>query len=237
VSPNPWLILPAAGIGRRMGQPIPKQYLRIDNNPLISLTLSRLMTVFPKSQCLVALAENDPYWPSISSQFPKNIHPCLGGQTRADSVWSALCEARALGAKDSDWVFIHDAVRPCVPTKDLKNLWHAVLEKNQSAALGLPVVDSLRRVDEYMNIVGVVSREQLWRVFTPQAFQFGLLHDCLKEEGLRQQYTDESQAVINSGASVLMVAGSEENIKITYEGDLERAKLILQRQTFNESSA
>lgn len=228
---QPWIIVPAAGIGSRMQADKPKQYLTVLNKPVLAHTLIRLMQAFPGAPCIVPLAAGDPWWPALPNLLPSPVITCLGGADRAASVLSGLMTAKAQGAQPEDWMLVHDAVRPCVPIVDLENLWSRVIKRNTCALLGAPVVDSLRRVDSEQQITGAVDRSGLWRVFTPQVFQWGDLHEALikaQEKGVA--VTDESEAVLQLGRSVETVLGSELNIKLTYPDDITRAEQILQKQ-------
>lgn len=226
-----WIIVPAAGIGSRMQAAKPKQYLALLGQPVLAHTLTRLMSAFPGACCIVPLAAQDPWWPTLLNQLPAAVKTCLGGADRAASVLSGLLTAKQQGARPDDWMLVHDAVRPCVPLNDLEKLWSTVLEKNTSALLGAPVVDSLRRVNSTQQITGTVDREGLWRVFTPQIFMWSELHTALRwAQTNGVVVTDESEAVMQLGRSVETVLGSEQNIKLTYPEDIVRAEQILRAQ-------
>lgn len=233
---KPWIILPAAGVGSRMKADKPKQYLKVLDKPLLAWTLQRLQRAFPDSVCVIALSEGDPWWPEVAAMFAKEISSstlitCVGGTQRAASVLRGLLSAQQAGAQITDWVLVHDAVRPCVPLEDLQAVWQHVESHGTSALLGKPVVDSLRRVNQRGEIQESVPRDDLWRVFTPQVFPLGPLQQALRhaeQSGLA--VTDESEAFLRAGEEVVCVPGSEQNIKITYPEDIVRAERILASQ-------
>lgn len=232
---KPWIIVPAAGIGSRMQAEIPKQYLKLLDRPVLAWTIKRLLTAFPGATCVVPLAPDDPWWPTLVQQLPATLSTCVstctGGADRAASVLQGLMALKTLGATVQDWVLVHDAVRPCVPVQDLAALWQAVTSDNCSALLGMPVVDSLRRVNADQRIMGTVDRTDLWRAFTPQVFPWGILHEALSQANAQGRIvTDESEAVLQLGKPVAFVQGSEQNIKLTYPEDITRAEHILKNQ-------
>jgi len=228
---KPWIIVPAAGVGSRMQADKPKQYLTVYGRPVLQWTVMRLMQVFTDAKIILPLADGDPWWPQLSTDLPGEVSTCLGGNDRAASVMQGLLAAQAQGAEASDWVFVHDAVRPCVPVEDLRALWREVTKSGRSALLGVPVVDSLRRVNHDNYLDAAQDRTNLWRVFTPQVFPLAVLQRALNaavSQGVT--VTDESEAVLRSGVPVATVLGSEQNIKITYPADLARAEAILKQQ-------
>ena len=113
-----WAILPAAGIGRRIGSNTPKQYLPVNGVPIISLTLQRLASVSAIKKIIVVIHPEDNNWKELSLEIDKKLECVLGGQERQQSVLNALI-ALDDEANADDWVLVHDAVRPCVEVSDL----------------------------------------------------------------------------------------------------------------------
>ena len=103
--PRYWLIVPAAGSGQRMKADCPKQYLRLDHQYILDITLSRLLDNADFSGCVVAIREDDPWWPDTMASSDTRIDTCAGGAERADSVLAAL-DALAHQAGDDDWVLV-----------------------------------------------------------------------------------------------------------------------------------
>lgn len=137
----------------------------------------------------------------------------------------------AQGAGTEDWVMVHDAVRPCVRGDDIDRL---ILEGGSHAVggvLGMPVRDTMKRVDRSGNIEDTVSRDRLWHAFTPQMFRLGALTSALNgaiADGIA--VTDEAQAMERAGAYARMVKGHADNIKITTPQDLVFAEQCLLAQ-------
>ncbi len=230
-----WSIVPAAGLGLRMGAEVPKQYLQIAGRPLLEWTLERLMQSVDGNRLVVVLRQGDPYWAGLFEHVKRSVDVCEGGAERCDSVYQGLLHCVKKGACDQDWVLVHDSVRPCVPERDISNLMQAVKDHEVGGVLGAPVVDSVRRacVDEAgcVQMTQAVDREGLWRVFTPQLFRLGLLKAALENAFAQKQLvTDESEALLVLGFKPLVVVGSVDNIKVTEIGDLEKLAEFMKLQ-------
>ena len=150
--PRYWLIVPAAGSGQRMKADCPKQYLRLDHQYILDITLSRLLDNADFSGCVVAIRADDPWWPETAASSDARIESCAGGAERADSVLSAL-EALASRADDDDWVLVHDAARPCLHPNDLERLLTQLQDHPVGGLLATPVADTLKLVASDSNQV------------------------------------------------------------------------------------
>ncbi|MFC6806772.1 2-C-methyl-D-erythritol 4-phosphate cytidylyltransferase [Methylophaga thalassica] len=106
-----WAVVPAAGIGSRMQAEIPKQYLLIDDKPVLQLTLERLASHPAIEGIVIALAENDQWWPSLSLSLSCELLIAKGGKDRSDSVSNAL-KLLQQHIEHNPWVLVHDAARP-----------------------------------------------------------------------------------------------------------------------------
>lgn len=149
-----------------------------------------------------------------------------GGATRADSVLRGLETVRQ-GAGEDAWVLVHDVARPCVWQSDVEKLLGEA--GADGGLLAVPVTDSVKRA-EGDRVAASEDRQVLWRAQTPQLFELDALHRCLRralEEGA--EVTDESQAMERDGYRPRLVAGREDNIKVTWPEDLARAESILQQ--------
>lgn len=232
VKPRFWLVVPAAGIGQRMGSECPKQYLKIHNRYILDITLSRLLDNGPFEACMVSLNARDHWWPGCESAQDDRVQTCTGGSERADSVLAAL-EALAEQATDTDWVLVHDAARPCLHAHDLSNLIDSLSDHPVGGLLAAPVADTLKQAsgDQPPAVEATIDRRHLWRALTPQMFRFGALRSALSqciENG--QPVTDESSAMEFSGNMPVLVEGRPDNLKITVPSDLGLAEFILGRQ-------
>ncbi|MCK4833587.1 MAG: 2-C-methyl-D-erythritol 4-phosphate cytidylyltransferase, partial [Gammaproteobacteria bacterium] len=142
-----WAIVPAAGIGKRMQSVMPKQYLSLNDRPVIEHTINALLQNKNISGLVIALQADDAYWPDIKIDSQKPVLRTTGGKERADSVLNAINELFNYEPFDagSDWVMVHDAVRPCLRQQDLDKLVAEVGEDDDGGLLALPVRDTMKR--------------------------------------------------------------------------------------------
>ena len=235
-----WAVLPAAGIGRRMGSTIPKQYLSIDGNPLLLHALRRLSEVSEIKKIVVVIHPEDGHWAdlheSIAEEFKNRIIAVTGGDERYQSVLNGIAALTDLAEKD-DWVLVHDAVRPCVRTSDIENLIQEVSLHSIGGLLGYAVENTLKRIDKERSVIETVDRDSYWNAFTPQMFRFAQLKESIESVvASGEKVTDEAAAMELAGFKPIMVAGSKDNIKITHETDLVLASQILKNQASDNGS-
>jgi 2-C-methyl-D-erythritol 4-phosphate cytidylyltransferase len=235
-----WAVLPAAGIGRRMGSNIPKQYLSIDGAPLLLHSLRRLSAVKKIEKIVVVIHAEDSRWAeleeSIKDEFGNRIITVMGGDERYQSVLNGLTALTEFAGKD-DWVLVHDAVRPCVRTSDIENLIQKVSLHSIGGLLGSPVDNTLKQVDKELTVIETVDRESYWNALTPQMFRFALLKESIQTVVVSgEQVTDEAAAMEVAGFKPIMIAGHKDNIKITVEADLVLASQILKNQASDNGS-
>jgi len=230
-----WVVVPAAGSGRRFGGELPKQYATIDGRPLLFWTLSRLALVPRISGLLVVLAADDPFWPGWDTIGGKPVITAIGGAERADSVLAGLRALPASVSADS-FVLVHDAARPCVRIADIDALMNAVGD-GDGGLLAAPVRDTIKRQQQAgagqldARVAQTVLRDDLWRALTPQMFRRGALSTALAAAGERGAApTDEAQAMEWTGVAPLLVEGAPDNIKVTTAHDLALARFLLREQ-------
>ncbi|MFQ1595975.1 2-C-methyl-D-erythritol 4-phosphate cytidylyltransferase [Aeromonas veronii] len=218
------VIVPAAGIGSRMGADCPKQYLQLAGKTILEHTLERLLSHPAIAQVIVALAPHDRWFEALPVAADPRIVRVEGGAERAFSVLNGLHVAQG------EWVLVHDAARPCLTHGDLDALIVAAMNCG-GAILGSRVRDTMKRSDGEGNIIATVEREQLWHALTPQMFPTRALKRAL-EEGLLlgATITDEASAMERAGFTVRMVEGRADNIKVTRPEDLSLAGLFLSQQ-------
>jgi len=224
---NYWAVVPAAGVGKRMGAEIPKQYLEISGKPVLQHTLERLLAFPLLQKIVVALSPTDPYWPELPVSSDPRIAVVAGGRERADSVLAGLLGLAGIAA-DGDWVLVHDAARPCLRESDLHTLVKTLAKDAVGGILALPSHDTLKKV-EAGKIVQTLNRSAIWRALTPQMFRYQLLRDALSqalERGI--EITDEASAVEACGFTPKVVEGRSDNIKITRPEDLALAAFFLE---------
>lgn len=225
-----WIIVPAAGVGARMGAGMPKQYLTLLGKTILEHTLERLLGLPNVTGVLVALSPTDSIWPQLPVSADPRITRIDGGAERSDSVLNAL-EALADQAQAQDWVLVHDAARPCITLSAIQNLCAVLVDDPVGGILAVPVSDTIKQVDANHTIVQTLDRTQLWQAQTPQLFRYGLLRASLAGARARgQTITDEASALEANGHPHRVVEGRADNIKITRPEDLALAHTILQQQ-------
>ncbi len=230
ISPRYWAVLPAAGVGKRMGGPVPKQYLDLAGRPVIAHTLSRLLAHDKIQAVAVALGSQDGWWPDAGFADHARIIRAPGGAERCHSVLNGLQALQGRAAAD-DWVLVHDAARPCIRQADLDKLIRQASGHAVGGLLGVPVRDTMKRCAESGEIQKTVDRDCLWHAFTPQMFRYEELRQALQTAlDTDQLVTDEASAMELAGKMPLMVEGHDDNIKVTRPADLPLAAFYLQRQ-------
>lgn len=150
------------------------------------------------------------------------------GAARRDSVLAGLRALAATGARDDDWVLVHDAARPGLAPQLLERLRDRLGESAVGGLLALPVSDTVKRTaDDGRSVAATVERERLWLAQTPQMFRLGLLLDALSAHA---GVTDEAAAVERAGHAPLLVEGARANFKVTTAEDLELMRALLERR-------
>ncbi|MGB5835389.1 MAG: 2-C-methyl-D-erythritol 4-phosphate cytidylyltransferase [Thiohalocapsa sp.] len=225
-----WVLIPAAGVGKRFGGTVPKQYMELAGRMVIDHALGLFVDHPAVSGCVVVLGSEDEYWPD--SRFAK--HPRVrwapGGRERCHSVGNGL-DALAADADPEDWVLVHDAARPCLHSDDLDALIAGLRDEPVGALLALPVHDTVKQSSDGRQVDGTLPRSSLWRAFTPQAFGLGLLRRALAQAEVEGQLvTDDASAIELLGLKPRLIEGRSDNIKITRPEDLALARFFLQQQ-------
>lgn len=228
--PGFWGLVPAAGIGRRLGGPIPKQYLRLRDSLVLDLSLGRLLAHPGLIGLCVVLAPEDGLWPECRFARDPRVRTAIGGEERCHSVLNGLLRL-SQEAEASDWVLVHDAARPCLRSADLDKLLREVSVHGLGGLLGGRMRDTVKQVNTASEVVATFPREHLWQAYTPQMFRLGELMAAM-QASLRAgiQVTDEAAAMEFMGHAPLMVEGHGDNIKITRSEDLALAEFILTQQ-------
>lgn len=213
-----YALIVAAGKGERMGTALPKQYVKINGKTILRHTLDTFLKTpgLAGIRVMIDPAHRDLYEESVSGL--DLAPPLLGGKTRKISVLNGLKDFSNL--KNEDILLIHDSVRPLVKTADILKLVHQ-MSHEKAATLAVPVADTLRHERG-----GLVDRNELWSVQTPQAFQFGVIKKAHEEN--KDDATDDTSLVEAQGIHVKLVRGHKTNIKITTPDDLEFAKALME---------
>lgn len=235
------VILPAAGLGTRMGRTSAekagtsrKQFMLLDGSPILVHTVRKFAASDRITDIVVAVRAEDVEWVTdlLHREVPgKPVRVVEGGNSRQESVEHGL---RAL-APDTDLVAVHDAVRPFI---DLETIGSVIDEAAQTGAaiVGIVPVDTVKQVSRAQNarakIRGTIPRDKLVLAQTPQVFRYELLQRAFqsaREDGFNG--TDESSLVERlEQVEVSVVPGSDRNIKITKPSDMDLARLFLDQE-------
>lgn len=216
------VVIPAAGVGKRMGAP--KALLELAGRPMLRWTLDAFLAE-PRVQSIIVavgvdLAAAPPQW--LVAEAPR-VRLVEGGRERGDSVRAAL---RALG-EEIDVVLVHDAARPLVPAPVIERTI-AGAAAGRCVVAAIPAADTLQEVDADRRIVATPERSRLWQAQTPQAFPRTVLraaYDRAASEGVHA--TDDAALVARYGTEVFVVDGDACNFKITVPSDIALAESLL----------
>lgn len=228
-------IVPAAGLGTRMGADTPKQFLELDGVPLVIFTLRRLASCAAISEFIIATRQEE-----LRSLEDMVAHAHLGrpakvvhgGETRQQSVANALAQVPS----DTEIVLVHDAVRPFVTPEQIDRLI-AEARARGAVILGVPAIDTVKEVkraslpEDVALISATIPRERIVLAQTPQAFSYALIRDAFAKAA-QDDITGSDEAVVveRFGHDVFVVLGSERNIKITRPADMELARFYLSQE-------
>lgn len=207
-------LIPAAGVGSRMDATTPKQYMRIGNKSVLQHTVDAFLGFSKIQHTYVVVSPNDAYAHEYLAEAENLSILRCGGASRRDTVRNGLSKiASELTA--SDWVLVHDAARPGLTADLLQHLMDSVGDDAVGGLLALPVVDTVKRVEN--GKVQTIPRDGLWLAQTPQMFRYQLLCDALDAT---DQVTDESSAIEATGHAPILVEGHMRNMKLTLPGDM-----------------
>ncbi len=215
----------AAGRGHRFGGPLPKQYQSLAGVPLLRHCLLRLAG-HPRIEAVRVVIHPDdrPLYDEAAAGLDL-LPPCAGGGERQDSVRLGLESLKTLDGGAPRRVLIHDGARP-FPGRALLDRLLDALDGHEGAIPALPVTDTLKRGRAGPAGEAVcgetVPRDGLWRAQTPQAFGFAAI-EAAHRATAGQALTDDAAIAERAGLTVALVAGDEENFKVTTQDDLERA--------------
>jgi 2-C-methyl-D-erythritol 4-phosphate cytidylyltransferase len=226
-------LIPAAGFGSRMGNELPKQYLSLNNKPMIYHAINTLCQTRLITGVFVVLSPCDNEWLKYDwSKFSEKLIVLnYGGITRAESVLNGLTAAKQKNLIDAnDWILVHDAARPCLTSIQLEKLINELSDDDVGGLLAVPVADTLKRSDTECRVAHTESRENLWQAQTPQMFRYELLTKALIN-ATNIHVTDDASAVEALGLHPKLVLGDAYNFKVTYPQDLALAELIIQKRS------
>jgi len=221
------VIIPAAGVGKRMGAEIPKPFLLLLNKPILWYTLNRFLNNrFVDELILVVssdLKDNAVELVNcLDSDIPVKITE--GGSERQDSVWNGI---QSVNEKNSV-ILVHDAVRPFFSPTVIHDGLQS-LKTFHGAAAGIPIVHTVKRA-EGQKIVETIPRDNLIQIHTPQIFHASVLKDVYNKAFSQGFYgTDECMLAERYGYSLAIIPDTPENIKITTPFDLVTAEYLVKK--------
>ena len=228
-------ILPAAGLGTRMGADTPKQFLELDGTPIVIHSVRRIASC-PLVTDIIVATRGDVV-ESLEQRlrgesFMQSMRVVRGGDSRQDSVALALKEI----PNDTEIVLVHDAVRPFVTREQVSRVIEEA-RRCQAAILGIPAMDTVKEVkraslpEDVALITATIPRERVVLAQTPQAFSTKLIKEAFaraQSDGVNA--SDEAGLVERLGHDVHVVLGSERNIKITKPADMNLALFYLDQE-------
>ena len=228
-------ILPAAGLGTRMGAETPKQFLELDGVPILMLSLRRIAScelitdiiVATRGDGIARLEER-----IRAEKFKQSVRVLRGGDSRQESVARALEQV----PDDTELVLVHDAVRPFVTREQITRVIEEA-RRCHAAILGIPAMDTVKEVkraslpEDVALITATVPRERVVLAQTPQVFATKLLKEAFARATADEvNASDEAGLVERIGHDVHVVLGSERNIKITKPADMDLARFYMERE-------
>ena len=225
-----YAIIVAGGTGTRMGSNTPKQFLLLNDKPILYYTLKVFLEAYDDIEIILVLPEEytDLGREIIDAYFDySRIKITSGGETRFHSVKNGL----ALADKESI-IFVHDAVR-CLVTVDLIYRCFENALKTGSAVPAILSKDSVRLLNEEENDNEVLDRSKVVFIQTPQTFHSRILVPAF-EIDYKERFTDEATVVEAFGLKISLIEGEENNIKITRPIDLFIAEKLLAEKKKNE---
>lgn len=216
-----YAIIVGGGSGKRMQNPIAKQFLLLGNKPVLMHTLSAFHQSNFKPELILVLHEDlHQQWEELCAKYNFDIPHLLitGGEQRFHSVRNGL-----MAIKGDGIIAIHDAVRPLVSQKLIASAYEKASEDGNAVCCIKPS-DSVRRLKE--NQSKVINRDELVLVQTPQTFEVNQLRKAYQQH-YRTKFTDDASVVEKAGFKINLIEGERNNLKITFPEDLELAHYLL----------
>jgi 2-C-methyl-D-erythritol 4-phosphate cytidylyltransferase len=224
------VILPCAGVGKRMKSEMNKVFLDLSGIPVVIRSMEAFANFEEVAEFILVIRQDDEDdMREILSRyaFDKPVKIVWGGGERQDSVLNGIM---AVDSYKCSYVLVHDGARPLVSYDTIRSAIDA-LESHDSICVGVPSKDTLKVVDGSGDVVDTPDRSKYWNAQTPQGFRLDVLkmaYEKAVSDGF--QGTDDSSIVERSGHVVRMVMGSYENIKVTTPEDMAFSAVILDRR-------
>ncbi|MBN9428943.1 MAG: 2-C-methyl-D-erythritol 2,4-cyclodiphosphate synthase [Burkholderiales bacterium] len=241
-APRCFAVVPAGGVGARLGAGEPKQYLSLAGRSMLQWSVQALLAADWIERVLVVVAPGDERAGQLLAGWPRVEVLARGGATRRDTVSAGLAALAAGGAAAGDWVLVHDAARPGLERDALERLRAEVADSPVGGLLAVPVGDTVKRCavagdagddaaasspssPARASVAATVPRDHLWLAQTPQMFRLGLLADALR----RFDATDEASAIEQAGHAPRLIEGARDNFKVTTADDLRLMRQLLEQ--------
>jgi len=220
-------LIPAAGVGARLGSSSPKQYVMIAGKPMLLHVLDTFAASSVIEHTFVVVNAEDQHIREVMAGAPHLAGRVSvifnGGATRHASVLKGMRVLSDYAGPD-DWILVHDAARPGLTTTLIESLTAALRDDSVGGLLAIPVIDTLKRGGNDKRVQATVPRSGLWAAQTPQMFRYGLLRRALETV---DDVTDESSAIEALGLQPRLVEGSSRNFKVTLPQDVALAEMYL----------
>ena len=222
------LIIPSGGIGQRMNSKIPKQYLEIENEPIIIKTLKNFEEIDEIENIFIPISENWIEFVKNKANFfnlKKNLIFVSAGNTRAESISNAIKDERI---NSSVFVLIHDAVRCLIHKELILNIINE-LKNNDIVIPAVKITDTIKKIKDNF-VVKTLNRENIYKVQTPQGVKLSIYQDILNKINLDDtKYSDDASIFEHFGYKVKVIEGNHQNIKITNTFDFDFVKYIINK--------
>ncbi len=221
------VIMPAAGLSLRMGANVRKPFIMIGGKPIFFYTLEKFSKLERVKEIILVVNEKDrstviEKWLDELKVY-KVTKIIAGGKRRQDSICNGLSHLDP----DTNFVLVHDAVRPIIKSDEIEAVIKTTEEKG-AAILASPMKLTVKQVDSNLEIIKTVPRHDLWMAQTPQGFKRDLLVNAYnKIKDTDVEFTDDAEVVEKAEHTVGIVSGSYDNIKITTREDLKLAESLL----------
>ena len=218
---NYHVIIPAAGKGSRMRQDTPKQFFNLEGKTILQWVEFIFSNIMSIKSISIAIQPEIKFLETLGSQFSNKTKIYkTGGDTRAQTVLNTINKIKNL-VSDDDWILVHDAARVGITELSLNNFIDDISSHKVGGIMAIPVADTVKKVNDNMEIITTENREKLWLAQTPQMFRYKILKKALEQfDGTP---TDEAEAIESLGLKPKIFKGNVLNTKITYEEDLVNA--------------
>ena len=214
------IILTAGGTGKRMGGKIPKQFLKINDTPILIHTLKSIYEFDNNFEIIITLPEEwISYWKNLLNEYNIGINHKIvaGGEQRYHSIKNAINQS------SGDTIAVHDGVRPLVSHETLNRIYDAA-NNHFAIAPYIQITESIREKQGLKN--ASKNRDEVVIIQTPQCFKRETLIEAYKNP-FEKTFTDDASLVESNGTSIFLVEGNQENIKITSPKDIAVAEAII----------